>query len=127
MDGIALGQITPGPIVITATFVGYMVQGIAGAIVSTLGVFAPSFLMVVGVAPYFDRLHASPRFVGALDGILCSFVGLLLAVTVRFTLNVNWGFAHIVLVVLALIALLRKIDILWVILAGIAYAIIFCR
>jgi chromate transporter len=125
MDGIALGQVTPGPIVITATFVGYMVKGIVGATVATVGVFAPSFLMVIGIAPLFDRLRASSRFVGALNGILCSFVGLLLAVTVRFTLNVNCGLAHIVLVVIALIALLRKIDILWVILAGTVYSIVF--
>jgi len=127
MDGIALGQVTPGPIVITATFVGYMVGGIVGAIVATIGVFAPSFLMVVGIAPYFDRLRASPRFVAALSGILCSFVGLLLAVTVRFIMNVNWVPSLIVLAFLALITLYRKVDILWVVLVGIAYSIIFCR
>ena len=127
MDGIALGQVTPGPIVITATFVGYMVQGMSGAMVATVGVFAPSFLMVVGIAPYFDRLRASPRFVDALNGILCSFVGLLLAVTVRFALNATWGLAHILLVVVALAALLRKVDVLWVVLAGTAYSIILCR
>jgi chromate transporter len=125
MDGIALGQVTPGPIVITATFVGYMVKGIVGATIATIGVFAPSFLMVVGIAPYFDRLRASSRFVGALNGILCSFVGLLIAVTVRFILNINWGPAHVVLVILALIALYRKVDILWVVLAGIVYSVVF--
>ena len=125
MDGIALGQVTPGPIVITATFVGYMVNGMVGATVATIGVFAPSFLIVIGVAPYFERLQTSPRAVAALNGILCSFVGLLLAVTVRFTLNVDWGPAHIVLVILALIALLRKIDILWVILAGTIFSLVF--
>jgi len=127
MDGIALGQVTPGPIVITATFVGYMVRGIAGAFVATLGIFAPSFLMVVGISPYFDRLQSSPRAAAALNGILCSFVGLLLAVTVRFTFNVNWGPAHIVLVILALIALLRKIDVLWIVLAGTVYSIVLFR
>jgi chromate transporter len=125
MDGIALGQVTPGPIVITATFVGYMVKGIGGAIVATIGVFTPSFMMVIGIAPYFDKLRTSPRFVGALNGILCSFVGLLIAVTVRFILNINWGPAHVVLVILALIALLRKIDVLWIVLAGIVYSVVF--
>ena len=47
MDGIALGQVTPGPIVITSTFVGYLTYGIAGAIVATVAIFTPSFLMVI--------------------------------------------------------------------------------
>lgn len=51
LNGIALGQITPGPIVITATFVGYMVYGLIGAIVATVSVFLPSFLIVIGVTP----------------------------------------------------------------------------
>jgi chromate transporter len=126
MDGIALGQVTPGPIVITATFVGYMVQGMGGAIVATIGVFAPSFLIVVAIAPHFNRLRSSPRFVAILHGILGSFVGLLVAVTARFALNATWGVAHIVLVIAALVALIRGIDILWVVLVGTAYAIIFC-
>ena len=61
MNGIALGQVTPGPIVITATFGGYFLFGIAGAVIATVSVFSPSFLMVVGVVPYFDRLRAQSR------------------------------------------------------------------
>jgi chromate transporter len=78
LNGIALGQITPGPIVITATFVGDIVYGLIGAIVATMGVFLPSFLIVVGVVPYFDRLRNSIYFTRAIRAILCSFVGLLL-------------------------------------------------
>ena len=90
MNGIALGQVTPGPIVITATFVGYLLHGIAGAVVATVSVFLPSFLMVVGVVPYFDRLRASDHFNRCMSGILASFVGLLLSVTIQFGLNVPW-------------------------------------
>ena len=56
MNGIALGQITPGPIVITAAFVGYMLYGPVGGIVATLGIFLPSFLLIIGTVPYYDRL-----------------------------------------------------------------------
>jgi len=51
MDGIALGQVTPGPIVITATFVGYQIAGVLGAIVGTIGIFTPSFLMALVNGP----------------------------------------------------------------------------
>jgi chromate transporter len=125
MDGIALGQVTPGPVVITATFIGYMMYGISGAVIATASVFAPSFLMLIGMAPYFDRLRSSPRFVAALNGILYSFVGLLAATTIRFAINSVWTPSHLILAVLAFAALFRKIDILWVVLSGIIYSILF--
>jgi chromate transporter len=123
LNGIALGQVTPGPIVITATFVGYITHGLAGSLVATVGVFAPSFLIVVGILPHFDRLRASPHFNRAITGILASFVGLLLTVVVRFALQVQWDAAHVLLGVGALAALLVGIDILWVVLVGIMLAV----
>jgi chromate transporter len=62
LDGIALGQFTPGPIVITATFVGYLLHGLVGACVATVAMFLPSLLLVIGLAPYFSRLRASRWF-----------------------------------------------------------------
>jgi chromate transporter len=120
LNGIVLGQLTPGPIVITATFVGYLLHGIPGAVVATLAVFSPSFIILIGIAPWFDRLRASPWFTRAIRGILCSFVGLLFAVTIRFALNVQWGWPQVVIAAGALLALLFKADLLWVILAGAA-------
>ena len=120
MNGIALGQVTPGPIVITATFVGYLLHGTAGAVVATVSVFSPSFLMVVGMVPYFDRLRASAHFHRCMSGILASFVGLLLSVTVQFALDVSWDAPRIVLAGTALAALLLKVDVLWVVVVGIA-------
>ncbi len=120
MNGIALGQITPGPIVITATFVGYLLHGIAGAVVTTASIFLPSFLMVVGVVPYVDRLRASDRFNRCMSGILASFVGLLLSVTIQFGLDVAWNVPKIVLAGAAMVALLLRVDVLWLVLVGIA-------
>jgi chromate transporter len=118
LDGIALGQVTPGPIVITATFIGYLRHGPMGAAIATIGVFLPSFLILVGVAPFFDGLRRAAFFNAATRGILCSFVGLLLAVTIRFALNVTWDMPRILVGVAAFVALLLKVDIIWIVLLG---------
>ncbi len=118
LNGIVLGQFTPGPIVITATFVGYLVRGFQGAFIATIAIFLPSFLILVGIAPWFDRVRSSPWFSRAIGGILCSFVGLLLSVTIRFALNIHWDVVHAIFAAAAFVALVFKLDILWVILAG---------
>jgi len=123
MDGIALGQVTPGPIVITATFVGYQVAGLLGAVVGTVGIFTPSFLMVLLTVPYFDRLQHSLWFRRALRGVLASFVGLLVAVAINFGLAVSWSIPAVLIAAAAFAALRYKIDILWVVLAGAAISV----
>jgi len=124
LNGIALGQITPGPIVITATFVGYMLYGLIGAIVATVGVFLPSFLIVIGVVPYFDRMRNSIFFARAIRAILCSFVGLLLTVTFRFASNIPWDAPRISLAAAAFIVLLFKVEIIWIVLVGTVISVV---
>jgi chromate transporter len=118
MNGIVLGQVTPGPIVITATFIGYLLDGILGGVIATIGIFLPSFILVVAISPYFDRLRISSSFNKVICGVLCSFVGLLLTVTIRFALNIHWDLFHLLLASGAFVALLLKVDILWVVVAG---------
>ena len=125
MDGIALGQVTPGPIVITSAFVGYIVQGFAGAVVATIAIFTPSFFMVVTIAPFFDRLRTSPYFAKAIDGILASFVGLLIYVLIKFALAIPWDVVRIILGLATLAALIRKVDILYIVPAGAVLSVIF--
>lgn len=115
MDGIALGQITPGPISITSTFLGYMLFGSVGAVVATIAMFAPSFLILISVAPSFAALKGSRLFFRASLGIAASFVGLLAYVTVKFALEATWGPAAVALLVVSLIALWRRVDILYVV------------
>jgi len=110
LDGIALGQITPGPIVITATFIGYMLYGLIGAAIATISIFLPSFLIVTRVAPYFDKLRSFTYFNKAVSGVLSSFVGLLLSVMVLFALKTPWDLQHISLAAAALIALFLKVE-----------------
>jgi chromate transporter len=118
MDAVALGQVTPGPIVITATFVGYQLAGLPGAIVGTLSVFTPSLIILTAAVPYLDRLQHSPLMRGALRGVLASFVGLLLAVALRFGWAVPWDALSVAMALLAFSALRLGVDILWVVLVG---------
>jgi len=118
MDGIAMGQVTPGPIVITATFVGYRIAGIAGAALATAAVFLPSFLILALVVPHFDRMKTNLYFQRAMRGILASFVGLLLAVTIRFALAVPWSPVSALLAGAAFIALMLKVEVPWVVVPG---------
>jgi len=118
MDGIAMGQVTPGPIVITATFVGYHVAGILGAVVATVSVFFPSFVILVLIVPRFDRLKQNPRFQMVMRGILASFVGLLLSATVKFAIAVPWSSASVVIGCAALVALVLDVGVPWVVLPG---------
>jgi chromate transporter len=118
MNGIVIGQVTPGPIVLTATFIGFLLGGPLGGVVATIGILLPSFVVLVGVSPFYDRLRTSPSFNKVIGGVLCSFVGLLVTVAVRFALDVHWDPFHSLLAGGALAALLMRIDILWVVLAG---------
>ena len=124
LNGIALGQVTPGPIVITATFIGYLLHGVAGALAATIGVFLPSFLILVTVVPFFDRIRSSRHFDQVLTGILCSFVGLLSTVTVRFASNISWDGPRFLITLIAFVALIRKVDILWVVVVGAIVSIV---
>jgi chromate transporter len=110
--------VTPEQSVIMAPFIGCWLYGLLGGLVATVSVFLPSFIMVVGFTPYLDRLRTSPYFNKVVGGILCSFVGLLLTVTVRFAGNVTWDSFRVVLTGVAFIALLLKVDILWVVVVG---------
>ncbi len=114
MDGIAMGQVTPGPIVITATFVGYHVAGVLGAFVATVSVFFPSFVILVLVVPRFDRLKQNPHFQCAIRGILASFVGLLLAVTVKLAIAAPWSPVSAIIGGAAFVALMLGVSVPWV-------------
>jgi chromate transporter len=120
MDGIAMGQVTPGPIVITATFIGYQLAGVPGAVCATLAIFLPSFFVLALVVPHFDRLKAAPDFPRAMRGILASFVGLLLAVTLKFALAAPWTPVSALLALAAFIALMLRVGIPWVVVPGAA-------
>ena len=125
MDGVILGQVTPGSIIIAATFFGYMHFGVLGSILATICVFTPSFMILMGIIPFFDKLSSYPQFNKVINGILCSFVGLLAVVTYRFTNGINWNLANILFTLVAFGLLLRKVDVIWVILGGVLISLLF--
>ena len=118
IDGIALGQVTPGPIVITATFVGYKVGGLLGALLGTIAVFFPSFLVVTTLAPHYDRIKRSRHVQIMVRGILAAFIGLLLFVGYRFGEVALGDWRTWVLMAAAWLALWRKVDLLLVVGGG---------
>lgn len=120
MEGIALGQVTPGPIVMTAAFVGYSAYGVLGAVVATVFVFAPSFFFVVLVEPAAGRVVQNRVVRRMLAGSLVTLVGLLAAITLRFVDSVQWGVWEGAIALAALVALRLKVDIIWVVLVGAA-------
>lgn len=94
VDGLALGQLTPGPVIITATFVGYKVAGVLGAVVATVYTFLPPAVLVTVLAPHVARLRESLWFHRAVRGALAAFVALLLhvlAVVASGTLTEPWA------------------------------------
>ncbi|MBI4841451.1 MAG: chromate efflux transporter [candidate division NC10 bacterium] len=81
MDAIAVGQFTPGPVFTTATFIGYVVAGVPGALLATWGIFFPSFIFVAASNPLIPRLRRSPWAAGFLDGVNVASLGLMATVT----------------------------------------------
>ncbi|MBI5533260.1 MAG: chromate efflux transporter [Deltaproteobacteria bacterium] len=127
LDGIALGQVTPGPIVITSTFVGFQTAGYLGAVVSTVCMLLPSFLVLVLAEPWFDRLQGSALFRAGVRGALVSFVGLLVSTTLQFAKAVPWNVLTVVIAVASLVALLRKVNVVWVVGAGVVISAVSTR
>ncbi len=119
LDAVAVGQVTPGPLFSTATFVGYQLGGVVGAVVATVAIFAPAFVFVAALAPLVRVIRRSPRSGAALDGVNAVAVGLMAAVALRLAdaafvdpLTVGLGAA-------ALGALLRfRLNSAWLVGAG---------
>jgi chromate transporter len=119
IDAVAVGQFTPGPVFTTATFIGYLVGGVPGALLATLAIFLPSFIFVGLVYPIVPRLRRSPWTSALLDGVNVAALGLMAGVTWELgrAAIVDWHTALIALVALAI--LLRfQVNSAWLVLGG---------
>jgi len=124
VDGIALGQVTPGPISITATFLGYKLAGLWGAFVGTVAIYFPSFFIVILLIPQYDRLRGWVSIRRVQRGILASFVAMLGLVFYNFARTTFVDIPSVIFTVGALIALLKKVDLAYILAGGAALSIL---
>ena len=119
LDAIAVGQFTPGPVFTTATFIGYILGGVPGALVATLGIFLPSFFLVAITHPFIPRLRQSKWLSALLDGVNVASAGLMAGVTIQLARAAFIDAPTIALGVVAAILLFRfKINSTWLVLGG---------
>ena len=119
LDAIAVGQITPGPVFTTATFVGYVLGGGAGALVATIGIFLPAFVFVALSGPLVPRVRSSPVAGAVLDGVNVASLALMAVVSWQVGRAAIIDLVTAALALVSLIALVRwRVNSAWLILAG---------
>jgi len=124
LDAVAVGQVTPGPVFTTATFVGWILSGPWGAVAATAGIFLPAFLFVAISAPWIERLRASRATASILDGVNVASLGLMAVVAVRLAAGALTGPATVALAAVAALLLLRfRVNSAWLVLGGAAVGV----
>ena len=119
IDAVTVGQVTPGPVFTTATFIGYLLGGWVGAALATIGIFAPGFLFVAVSQPLIPRLRASALTGALLDGVVVASLGLMAAVTWHLGRSaiVDTPTAGLAVVAAAILVTLRP-NSAWLVLGG---------
>ncbi len=119
IDAIAIGQVTPGPVFTTATFIGYLLGGVPGALLATGGIFLPSFIYVTAAGLVINRIRNSPWAAGFLDGVNVASLGLMLGVTIQLASTAVIDPITILISLVSLFLFLRyKINSTWLIAGG---------
>ena len=119
VDAIAAGQLTPGPVFSTATFVGYLLLGLPGALVATAGIFLPAFVFVALTSPRIDRLHRGAWTRAFLDSVNVASIALIIAVAIqlgRGTLTGPWQVG--IALAGAVLIVTTRVNLAWIILGG---------
>jgi len=119
LDAIAVGQVTPGPVFTTATFVGYLVAGGPGAAAATIGIFLPAFVLVALSGPLVPRLRASAAAGAFLDGVNAASLALMAVVTIQLGRDALARPASIAIAIAAAVLLLRfRVNSAWLVAGG---------
>ena len=119
LDAVAVGQVTPGPVFTTATFIGYMLGGLPGAALATLGIFLPAFVFVAASGPLVPRLRRSKTAGAFLDGVNVASLALMAVVTWQLGRAAIVSVTTLVLAGVSAVLLLRfRVNSLWLVLGG---------
>jgi chromate transporter len=119
LDAVAVGQVTPGPLFTTATFIGYLLAGPRGAVVATVGIFLPAFFLVAASGPLIPRLRKSATAAAVLDGVNVGALALMVVVAAQLTSAAVVDRTTFILALASAVALLRyKVNSTWLVLGG---------
>ncbi|MGC1191702.1 MAG: chromate transporter, partial [Candidatus Binatus sp.] len=119
LDAVAVGQVTPGPVFTTATFIGYLLGGFRGAVVATLGIFLPSFFFVSVSGPLIPHLRRSPLAGAFLDGVNVGAWALMAAVTLFLARAAIIDVTTMILAIASAFVLIRyRVNSAWLVLGG---------
>ncbi|MFL0076011.1 chromate efflux transporter [Tenacibaculum maritimum] len=120
IDAIAIGQLTPGPVLSTATFIGYQLNGISGAIAATIGIFLPSFIFVLILNPLVDKMRASKILSYFLDSVNVAAVAIMLVVLVKMGYSSLISYREFIIlgVSVLLIYKIKKMNSIWLVPIG---------
>lgn len=119
LDAISVGQFTPGPVFTTATFIGYIIQGTPGAILATLGIFLPAFLLVGILNPVIPKLRSSSWVSGLLDGVNVASWGLMAVVSYKLAISAVIDIPTAILAIISLFVVFKyKVNSAWLVLSG---------
>jgi chromate transporter len=119
LDAVAIGQLTPGPLFTSATFVGYLLGGLPGALLATLAIFLPSFVFVAVSSPLLPRIRSSAWASAFLEGVTIASLGLMAGVTLELGLTTFVDLLTVLVTMVSLFLLLRfKLNTTWLIAGG---------
>jgi len=120
IDAIAVGQFTPGPVLSTATFIGYQLSGFGGALAATAGIFLPSFLFVLILNPFIPKMRSSRFFSYFLDTVNVAAVAIMLGVLITMSIEtlIDWRAIVIALISAFFMFSKWKVSVMWLILGG---------